>query len=150
MARLTLAFALAVFGFTTAANAQSNATTEKAAENANGLPVYSLRILELREGVEAEKFEAFIKDEFAKVFAEPTHGVHPRIVKADRGAAKGKYMLVVIFASKEVRDKYFPVEDGEPSPAVREDVTPDQIMAAEKLGTFVKFNDYADFVAIGD
>jgi len=150
MTRFLLALALAAFGLTTTVHAQTNPTPDAAIESTDGLPVYSVRMLELREGVEAEQFEAFVKNEFAKVFAKPAHGVHPRIVKADRGAAKGKYMLMVVFASEDVRDKYFPVEDGEPAPALREDVTPEQVQATEKLGRFVKFNEYADFVTMGE
>jgi hypothetical protein len=152
MARFIFTVALAAlpaFAFTSIANAQTNLTTETAAESTNGLPVYSLRILELREGVEAEKFEEFVTDEFATVFAKPIHGIHPLIVKGDRGAAKGKYRLVVVFASKEIRDKYFPVEDGEPSKALKEDATATQVKTIEKLGTFVNFIEYTDFVGIG-
>lgn len=150
MTRFLLACILAACGSTATVNAQTNPTTAPAATDTVELPVYSMRMLELREGVPAEQFEAFVKNGFAKVFAKPAHGVHPRIVKADRGVAKGKYMLLVVFASEDVRDKYFPVEDGEPAPALREDVTPEQVQAVEKLGRFVKFNEYADFVAMGE
>ena len=150
MTRLFFTVALAALAFATTADAQVSSTTETAAESTDGLPVYSFRIIKLREGVGAEKFEAFVREEFAKVFAKPAHGIHPLIVKGDRGAAKGQYRLVVVFASKEIRDKYFPVENGEPSNALREDATPAQLKAVEKLGTFVEPIEYTDFVTMGN
>lgn len=149
MTRLIFIATLAAFGLVSTTNAQDNPTTNSVAESTGGLPVYSFRILELREGVEAAKFETFVKEEFANVFAKPVHGVQPHIVKGDRGAAKGKYKLVVVFSSKDIRDKYFPAEDGEPSKAAMEDATPTQLKAMEKLGTFVEISEYTDFVAMG-
>lgn len=150
MARLIFTVALAAFAFTSTSNAQTNSKTDEAADDTGVSPVYSMHAFELRDGVEAEKFEAFVIEEFAKVFAKPSHGVRPFVVKGDRGKAKGEYKLVTSFASKKNRDKYFPVEGGEPSKALAEDATPTQLKTIEKLGTFVSFVEYTDFVVLDE
>jgi hypothetical protein len=120
------------------------------AQDAPVMPVYSLHALELREGVEAGQFEAFASGEFAQAFAKSDSGVRCVVVKGDRGALKEKYALLVLFASKEVRDKYFPAEGEDPSPALREDAKPTQLKAMEKLATFVKSTGYTDFVSLAE
>lgn len=150
MARYILAIALVTLALNNLANAQTDLSKAEATADKFVSPVYSWRAIDLREGVAADDFEAFVKGEFAKAFSRPTHGIRVFIIKGDRGTSKGEYKLVVFFASREVRDKYFPVEDGEAAKALQEDATPTQIAAAQKLATFVDIGEYTDFVAIGE
>jgi hypothetical protein len=120
------------------------------AEEVKAMPVYSVHALELREGVATEEFEAFASGEFAKAFRKSDRGVRCIVMKGDRGALKGKYGLLVLFASKQVRDKYFPAEGKDPSPALRQDATPAQVKVVEKLATFVRSTGYTDFVSFGE
>jgi hypothetical protein len=120
------------------------------AEDARVMPVYAIHTLELREGVEAEAFESFASGEFAKTFTKSTSDVRCVVLKGDRGALKGGYVLLVHFASKKVRDKYFPAEGEDPSPALRENATPEQVKVMEKLATFAKSTGYTDFVSLGE
>jgi uncharacterized protein YceK len=114
------------------------------------MPVYSLRSIELLEGIDAASLEVFVKDEFKNAFSTPTHGIRAFIVKGDRGEAKGEYKIVVVFDSKKTRDKYFPIEDGDASKSLQEDATPNQVAVLEKLATLVKIGEYSDFAGIGE
>ncbi|TWT78671.1 hypothetical protein CA13_00670 [Planctomycetes bacterium CA13] len=151
MVRYVLAITFAIFALNNMANAQTDPSSkEEPTKDTLASTVYSLRPIELREGVDADDFEAFVKDEFANAFGKPTHGVRAIIIKGDRGTAKGEYKLVVVFDSKEVRDKYFPIEDGDAAKSLREDATPVQIATVQKLATFVHVGEYTDFVPIGE
>lgn len=148
--RYVLAITLSTLALISVTSAQSAASKEEAEEATSALPVYSMRPIELREGIDAANFEAFVKDEFKNAFSKPTHGIRAFIAKGDRGKAKGEYKIVVVFDSKEVRNKYFPVEDGDAAESLQEDATPMQIAALQKLSTFVNVGEYSDFAAIGD
>jgi hypothetical protein len=120
------------------------------AEETKVMPVFAVHHFELKEGIEAEQFESFAAGEFAKAFAKPHHGLRAVILKGDRGALKGKYAMMIFFESKELRDKYFPVEGGGASDALRETATPSRTQAMEKLQTFVERKAYTDFISLGE
>ena len=74
------------------------------------LEAFSLRAARLKEEVEPEAFEKLLKE------SPSADGVIPGVkflrFKADRGAKKGEYIQLWVYESIEVRDFYFPVEDG--------------------------------------
>ncbi len=150
MTRKIFAIALVLLTAINVASAQQADSKEELEQNSLALPVYFLRPIELREGVVADDFEAFVKNEFKNAFSKPTHGIRAFVVKGDRGKAKGEYKFVVVFDSKEIREKYFPIEDGDAAKSLQEDATPMQIAALQKLATFVNIGEYSDFAAIGD
>jgi hypothetical protein len=80
-------------------------------------PVFSLREFELKSGVKAEEFDAFVRKEMAGALAKNVTGMKMRVLKGDRGARKGAYILVWEFDSVAARDRYFPKEGGWSSPA---------------------------------
>ena len=74
--------------------------------------VYSIHYFELKPDVSAEVLEQFLA---ANPF--PTlPGWTSYYLKGERGERVGKYALVHEFENVEVRDHYFPKEDGEPHP----------------------------------
>jgi len=74
------------------------------------LEAFSLRASRLKEGAEPEALEKLFKE------SPSVDGVIPGVTflgfKADRGAKKGEYIQLWVYDSIEVRDFYFPVEDG--------------------------------------
>ena len=75
--------------------------------------VYSIHRAEPRPGVSVKDFEQFLS-ELAKG-SPKMEGWSTTILKGDRGEGKGKYVIIHEFDSVVVRNRYFPVEDGEAS-----------------------------------
>lgn len=80
-------------------------------------PVYSMREFDLKPGVNADEFDAFVRREMADAVGKDAEGMKLRVFKADRGMRKGRYMLVWVFDSVAARDRYFPKEGSFGSPA---------------------------------
>jgi len=68
--------------------------------------VLALHEVELRPGVSAEAFETFFATEIGSGPIYP--GWWAQLLKADRGARAGKYLVLFEIESLEVRDRYFP------------------------------------------
>lgn len=74
--------------------------------------VFGIHIVELREGITPEYFEAFVVEQFLP--ALPLHrtpGVTARLLRADRGDRSGRYLWMFEFDSVETRDRYFPEQN---------------------------------------
>ncbi|WP_182871404.1 hypothetical protein [Stieleria mannarensis] len=154
MTRYVLAFTIAMLFSVCVATAQADTAPGDASkatpeESTLAMPVFSLRPLELRNGIDSAKFEAFVKDEFVNAFSKPTHGIRAFVLIGDRGKAKGQYKLLVVFDSKTIRDKYFPVEDGDAAACLQEDATPSQCAVLQKLSSLSDLGEYSDFAAVG-
>lgn len=78
--------------------------------------VIAVRELELKAGVEAPQFERFAKETYNPGWEAAVPGLKAYIGKADRGALKGGYALILIFESEKARDAIFPKEGGGASP----------------------------------
>ena len=59
MPRYVFAIAFATFTLNNMVNAQTGLSKDEATADKVGSPVYSLRVIELREGVAADAFETF-------------------------------------------------------------------------------------------
>src|SRR5687768_7740599 len=68
--------------------------------------VYGLHEIELNPGVNEEDFEKFFLNEVAKTPFYP--GWSARLLKGDRGARNGKYLMLVDIESVEARDRFSP------------------------------------------
>lgn len=75
--------------------------------------IISIHTLEPASGANMADFEAFMQ-ELADGAPFQAAGWRSYVVKGDRGARKGKFVVVHEFASVEARNRYFPVEGGDP------------------------------------
>jgi len=111
-------------------------------------PVDSMREFELKPGVKAEEFDAFVRKEIASGIAEDMPGMKMRILKGDRGARKGRYILIWEFDSVATRDHYFPKEGGWSSPAFQQ-ASKQMMTVMSKLSSYIREPDaYTDYVTI--
>jgi hypothetical protein len=74
--------------------------------------VIAVRELELKAGVDAARFEGFVRSTYNPAWEGAVPGVKGYIAKADRGAQKGSYALFLIFDGEKTRDAIFPKEGG--------------------------------------
>ena len=68
--------------------------------------VFALHEVELRPGVSAEEFETFFATEIGSSPIYP--GWWAQLLRADRGARAGKYLVIFEIESVGLRDRYFP------------------------------------------
>jgi len=68
--------------------------------------VFGLHEVELQPGVEPDDFERVFAEEIAPSPAPPGWKTH--LLKGDRGARAGKYLVLLEIESQEARDRYFP------------------------------------------
>jgi hypothetical protein len=68
--------------------------------------VFAVHEIELQPGVEPEEYERFFAEEIAPMLELP--GWNTRLLKGDRGARTGKYLVLFEIESLEARDRYFP------------------------------------------
>jgi len=78
--------------------------------------VVAVRELELKAAVNAADFERFARDTYNPGWEGAVPGLRAYIGKADRGARKGGYALILIFDAVKTRDAIFPKEGGGASP----------------------------------
>jgi hypothetical protein len=71
--------------------------------------VFGMHEIELNPGVKEEDFESFVLDEVAKTAFYP--GWTIRLLKGDRGARKGKYLMLIDIESVEARDRFAPADN---------------------------------------
>ena len=78
--------------------------------------VIAVRELELKAGVDPAQFERFARATYNPGWEGVVPGLKAYIGKADRGALKGGYALILIFDGEKTRDAIFPKEGGGASP----------------------------------
>jgi hypothetical protein len=71
--------------------------------------VFGLHEIELNPGVKEEDFENFFRDEVANAPFYP--GWRAQLLKGERGARKGKYLMLMDIESEEARDRFAPTPD---------------------------------------
>jgi hypothetical protein len=71
--------------------------------------VFGLHEIELNPGVNEEDFEKFFLNEVAKAPFYP--GWRARLLKGDRGARKGKYLMLIDIEDVAARDRFAPADD---------------------------------------
>jgi hypothetical protein len=79
--------------------------------------VIAIRELQLKEGADVAQFEQFVRSSYNPAWEGSVPGVKAYIAKADRGAQKGSYALMIVFDGEKTRDTIFPKEGGGASPA---------------------------------
>jgi hypothetical protein len=78
--------------------------------------VIAVRELQVRASVEPAQFEQFARETYNRGWERAVPGLKAYIGKADRGALKGGYALILIFDTEKTRDAIFPKEGGGASP----------------------------------
>jgi hypothetical protein len=113
-------------------------------------PVFSMREFELKPGVKTGEFDAFVRKEMAGAIAKDVTGLKMHILKGDRGARKGAYILVWEFDSVATRDHYFPKEGGWSSPAFQQ-ASKLMMTVMGKFGSYIREPAvYTDYVTVSD
>ena len=79
--------------------------------------VIAVRELQLKADVDTAQFEQFVRSSYNPGWEGAVPGVKAYIGKADRGAQKGSYALIIIFDGERTRDAIFPKEGGGASTA---------------------------------
>jgi hypothetical protein len=71
--------------------------------------VYGLHEIELQPGVEPEEYERFFAEEAEEIAPSPmVPGWKVHLLKGERGARVGKFLVLLEIESVEARDWYFP------------------------------------------
>jgi hypothetical protein len=115
--------------------------------------VYGLHEIELQQGVAADDYERFFVEKIARSPMVPGWKVH--LLKGDRGARAGKYLVLLEIESLEARDRYFPREGEESQEFTRFFEQHPEAGAAldqwQKLGSFGSKTDVStDYVAVAE
>jgi hypothetical protein len=104
--------------------------------------VFGVHTVELLPGVKEEDFEKFMIEEGCPVWSE---GVELYLLKGDKGERVGKYVILFVIDSVEVRNRVFGPPGG-PSPGLPEAVK----AAVAKYRTFATSSGWADYVVVGE
>lgn len=106
--------------------------------------VFGIHTLELLPGVKGEDFEKFFLEAFAPL--PQLEGWTSTLVKGDRGAGTGKYLVIYEIESVAARDRYFPSPDQPSEEAQR--AMASQSAEWEKLATLAT-SSFSDYVVVG-
>jgi hypothetical protein len=108
--------------------------------------VVAIHEIELHPGVKEEDYERFFTEEFAPAYSA-VPGWKITLLKGDRGARAGKYVVTVEIESVETRDRHYPAPD-QPSEELQR-YTHDLTPLFEKAGTYAVVSSTTDYVAVG-
>ena len=112
--------------------------------------VIAIRELELKAGADAAQFEQFVRSTYNPAWEGAVPGIKGYIAKADRGAQKGSYTLILIFDGEKTRDTIFPKEGGGGSAAFAPLLQP-PLALNQELDKFVEpgsLSVYTDYVVL--
>jgi hypothetical protein len=103
--------------------------------------IIGIHEVELRSGAQAADFERFVAEEFIPASSK-VPGMQLSLLKADRGARVGKYVILMEIESVDARDRYFPSSGDDSEEFQRH--TPSVGALMEKIGCLSSsiFNDY--------
>jgi hypothetical protein len=112
--------------------------------------VIAIRELQLKAGADTAQFEQFVRSTYNPAWEGAVPGMKGYIAKADRGAQKDSYALILVFDGEKTRDIVFPKEGGGASAAFAALVQP--LLALNKdLDKFVEpgsLSVYTDYVVL--
>ncbi len=86
-------------------------TTANAQDVESKSAVVSIHQIELNSGVDSKEFETFVLEKMIPIYNK-MKGQNAMLVKGDRGVRSEKYALVLIFDSKDDRDRIYPASGG--------------------------------------
>ncbi len=106
--------------------------------------------LSLKNGVKPEDFERFIVEEWSPVISGVLPGIHLMVVKGERNAEDGEYLLVFDIQSVYVRDWYYPGsgEQSEASTAIMETCGDACSDAWDRFDGMAEVTHWADYVQL--
>ena len=112
--------------------------------------VIAVRELQLKAASDTTQFERFVRETYNPGWEGAVPGLKAYVAKADRGAQKGSYALIIVFDSEKTRDAIFPKEGGGASPTFapmfKQPLTLNQ--ALEKYLEPGSLSVYTDYVAM--
>jgi hypothetical protein len=113
-------------------------------------PVFSMREFKLKPGVKVEEFDAFVRKEMTGATTKDATGLKLHILRGDRGARKGAYMMIWEFDSVATRDHYFPREGGWSSQAFQQ-ASKAMTTVMGKLSSYIREPAvYTDYVMVSN
>lgn len=106
--------------------------------------------ISLKDGVTAEDFERFVAEDWQPVMSERIPGVHIMILKGERNASGGEYLMVWDVQTVGVRDRYFPTPDSASAAftAINQACGEACTALGEQLNNMTEETSYADYVEI--
>lgn len=127
-------------------------TTEVAAQDQYAKDSRTLGVhhFSLLEGVTSADFENFVREEFEPVIKDMFPGIELLIMKGERNAGSGEYILVYDIQSLWIRDYYFPTtsEESDATEAAVAACGVDCSLIWDKFGEMTEITTWADFVEI--
>ncbi len=118
------------------------------AQSTSAGEVIAVRPLTLRSDVDAAAFERFARTRYNPGWAHVTPGMNVAIMRADRGARKGTYVLAFIFDSAATRNAYFPQEGSEGTETFQSYIHDVQNLSEELMEYVEEIGSYTDYVAL--
>ena len=106
--------------------------------------------LSLKDGINTDDFDRFIAEGWNAVFGGLFPGVRMMIVKGERGAEEGEYLLVYDIQSMYVRNWYWPVagEGTEAATAIQETCGNACSDTWDKLDSMAENTGYTDYAQL--
>jgi hypothetical protein len=107
----------------------------------------ALREATLKPNVRGEDFERYFADSVAGPMNRHIPGVHAYLLKGERGARVGGYVIVFEFDSLGRRNEYFPKRD---TTSTRWQQLAQALPAnsVDNLSRYVEIRDYTDYVVV--
>ena len=149
---ISLIIISAGLGMTLVSSHSNDDTAQSGIDGINSGNVIGIHILTLKEGVDPEDFERFIKEEWNTFGRKLFPGVLTTVMKGERGLRIDKYVLTHEFNSIYTRDYYWPARDvqTEASKAVIENCGDKCTKIWERFNSFVDIPEYTDYVGLTD
>jgi hypothetical protein len=126
----------------------SGATTE--ADRPSNQRLLGIHHFSLKDGVKPEDFERFIVEKWNPVMSDRFPGIHLMLVKGERNARDGEYLMVYDIQSVYVRDWYWPSSDEqtEASEAIWENCGEACSDVDERFASMAERTRWADYVEL--
>jgi hypothetical protein len=114
--------------------------------------VFGAHEIHLKPGANTADFERFVAEEVLPAFRLP--GVTTSLMKGDRGARDGQYLMVSVFEDVQTRDHHYPVHETPSDAALQLDqafaATLQQRWAAFAEPLISQDESYTDYVVVSE
>jgi hypothetical protein len=151
-ALLLVGFAVLIIAATVVVAPEENAEPVEpmAAEVSYSGPVFAIRHLKFKEGVDIAEFEQFILEEYGPIMGDRFPGLDGYFLKGDRGEDVGGYVWLMVMDSKNTRDWLFPADGSVTQFQVLMETCGETCTSAydKFVSYFVEGGPYTDYVAL--
>jgi hypothetical protein len=100
----------------------------------------------LKSGVNAERFENYMAEEYIPAFEKNFTGVKMFLMKGERGVKKDAYLFLLLFKSIEERNSWWP-QDGISSDKTKEAAAKMKLQD-DRLNTMVTWDSFTDWIVM--